>query len=124
MTKRPPTGPTKHRRSPGAPRLGPRPLPLHVAIQVMTWMSSRAALPSLTSGLQLWRPELEGQVRELAAALAEVEPEVFARAVDDLARRRLADFARGVGAYHRHPATRARVAPNCLWSEGSTRLLD
>ncbi|MDP6805711.1 MAG: alpha/beta fold hydrolase [Rhodospirillales bacterium] len=124
MTKRRPTEPTTAAQSPGAPRLGPRPLPLHVAIQVMTWMSSRAALPSLRSGLRLWSPELDARVGELAAALAEVEPEKFACAVDDLARRRMADFARGVGAYHRHPAARAVCEPNCLWSEGSTRLLD
>ena len=124
MTKRRPAGPTKDARSPGAARLGPRPLPLHVAIQVMTWMSSRAALPSLRNGLPIWRPELEGRGRELAAALAEVEPEAFARAVDDQARRRLSDFARGVGAYHRHPGARRACEPSSLWSEGSTRLLD
>ena len=124
MTKPRPTEPTTDARNPAAPRLGPRPLPLHVAIQVMTWMSSRAALPSLKSGSRPWRPELETRVRELAAALDEVEPEAFARAVDGQARRRLAEFARGVGAYHRHPWARAACEPICLWSEGSARLLD
>ena len=103
---------------------GPRPLPLHVALQTMIWMSARAALGSLKSGSLPWRPELAEAAAALREDLGRVDPDAFAGAVDAEACRRLAAFADGVRAYRRH-ARRPRPAdPPVVWSEGSTRLLD
>ena len=44
-----------------APRLGPRPLPLHLATASLTWLSSRAALPLWSSGSPARRPELPAE---------------------------------------------------------------
>ena len=105
-------------------RLGPRPLPLHLAIQTMTWLSSRAALPSLSKGSLNWRPELAEAVAALGKNLSGVDPDALARAVDAEAGRRLMAFIQGVRAYHNHPGQRALAEPPCVWNQGSTRLLD
>jgi polyhydroxyalkanoate synthase len=105
-------------------RLGPRPLPLHLAIQTMTWLSSRAALPSLSNGSLNWRPELAEAVAALGKNLSGVDPDALARAVDAEAGRRLMAFIQGVRAYHNHPGQRALAEPPCVWNQGSTRLLD
>ena len=65
-----------------APRLGPRPLPLHLASAATLWMSSRAALPLLKAGLLPWRPELLPAASALRQSLEPVAAEAFAAAVD------------------------------------------
>ncbi len=103
---------------------GPRPLPLHVALQTMIWLSARAALAPLKSGLLPWRPELAEAAAALREDLGRVDPDAFAGAVDAEARRRLAAFADGVRAYRRHPRRARPADPPAVWSAGSTRLLD
>ena len=105
-------------------RLGPRPLPLHLAIQTMTWLSSRAALASLSNGSINWRPELAKAVADLRKNLHGVDPDALTRAVDAEAGRRLMAFVQGVRAYHNFPGRRALAEPPCVWDQGSTRLLD
>jgi hypothetical protein len=61
-------------------RLGPRPLPMHLAIASMTWLSSRGSWPLWSSASPLWRPELRPRMEALDDALADVEPKAFARA--------------------------------------------
>jgi polyhydroxyalkanoate synthase len=106
------------------PRLGPRPLPLHLASAATVWMSSRAALPLLKSGLLPWRPELAAAANELRQSLAGAAPEALAAAVDAELRARSDLFLRGLERYRHHPYRRSLAAPPVLWQEGSTRLLD
>ena len=105
-------------------RLGPRPLTLHLAVQTMTWLSSRAALPRLSNGSLNWRPELAEAVAALEKDLSGVDPDALARAVDAESGRRLTAFVRGVRAYHAHPGRRDLAEPPSVWHQGSTRLLD
>ena len=49
-------------------RLGP--LPLHLEIQTMTWLSSRAALLCLSNGPLNWRLELAEAVAALGKTFA------------------------------------------------------
>lgn len=107
-----------------APRLGPRPLPLHLASAATLWMSSRAALPLLSSGSLPWRPELAPAAGALRQSLASVAAEDFAAAVDAELRARSDSFLTGLERYRHHPYRRALPEPSVLWQEGSTRLLD
>jgi polyhydroxyalkanoate synthase subunit PhaC len=115
---------------PASPRLGPRPLALHLANATGAWMSSRAALPLLKSGLLPWRPEFALQGGSLSLALnAQLNPngpksDSFAAALDEELTRRAALFLDGVERYRRHPYRRDLEEPPLLWQEGTTRLLD
>src|SRR5258708_14471133 len=94
---------TAPNRAKPAPRLGPRPLPLHLMSAMTVWLSSRAALPALMNDWLLSKPahasELTAAVRELAAQLAAVAPEAFAAALDRELRRRADLFLRGLDTY-------------------------
>lgn len=105
-------------------RLGPRPLPLHLAIAATTWLGSRNALPFWNSALPPWRREFRPQMQQLDAALAGVPPKEFAAALDGEIRRRFERLAAGIESYHRHPYRRTLADPPTLWREGTTRLLD
>jgi len=129
------------------PRQGPRPLPLHLATALNSWLSSQAALPLLKSGSIGWRPEvavrgaaLSQQLANAAAQRKKAAPsenqqsqrknspgtlgDPFDLAVGQEVYRRLHDLAAGIKAYQRHPYHRDLAAPPVLWREGTTRLLD
>ena len=110
--------------APPAGRLGPRPLALHLMIQGLTWMSSRAALPSWRSGSLAWNPSLADEAKALAAEIRNVDPAAFETAVDAEAGKRMLALAQGVEAYRQHPARRTLDDPPTIWSQGSTRVLD
>lgn len=110
---------------PVLPRQGPRPLALHLANATGAWMSSRAALPLLRSGLLPWRPEFALQGGSLSLALnAAPKSDSFGTALDEELTRRAALFLDGVDRYRRHPYRRGLAEPPLLWQEGTTRLLD
>lgn len=111
---------------PGPPQAppGPRPLALHLALQTMAWLSSRAALPALSAGSLPWRPDLAKAGENLSRELASVSPEDFARALDAEALSRLDDFAAGVLKYRRFVRPPRPPEPPTVWQAGATRLLD
>jgi polyhydroxyalkanoate synthase len=106
------------------PRQGPRPLPLHLANAITTWLSSRAALPLLRSGSLPLRPEFVGPARALQKSLVDVAPEGIDAALDAELRARAGAFLAGIERYRHHPYHRDLPAPPALWQEGTTRLLD
>jgi polyhydroxyalkanoate synthase len=110
--------------TPQAPRLGPRPLPLHLAAAIGSFASSHAALPLLKSGFLAWRPELRAAGSELERSLAAVGVEALAEAVERELRSRADRFLRGIERYRDHPYRRDLADPATLWQDGSTRLLD
>src|SRR5216683_2440968 len=105
-------------------RLGPRPLPLHLASAATIWASSRAALAQLRSGLLPWKPELAAAASALRQSVADLPPDDFAVAVDAELRSRADIFLRGLERYRRHPYRRTLVDPPVLWRDGSLRLVD
>ncbi|MBM3573034.1 MAG: alpha/beta hydrolase, partial [Alphaproteobacteria bacterium] len=105
-------------------RLGPRPLPLHLAVAASTWLSSSAALPVLKNGWPLWKPALRAAGAELQRSLQSVDNGAFQRAVARELTRRTDDFRAGVQAYRRHPYRRPAIDPPVVWRDGTTRLLD
>ena len=109
------------------PRLGPRPLPLHLGTALMTWASSESAW-------QLWRrgspssnpgsatPDaVAGLFAEIAAT---GDTGSFDKALHREISRRMARLADGVLAYRNSPVRRTLDNPPAVWSEGNTRLLD
>src|SRR5215470_13436025 len=105
--------------TPQAPRLGPRPLPLHLAAAITSFASSQAALPLLKSGFLAWRPELRQAGGDLEESLAAVGLEALAEAVDRELRSRADRFLRGIERYRHHAYRRDLGDPATLWQDGS-----
>ncbi|WP_395712107.1 alpha/beta fold hydrolase [Reyranella sp.] len=111
------------------PRLGPRPLPLHLGTALMTWASCESAWRLWKSGSPSSKPD-SALPDSLAALLPEVaaleaaKGEGFEFALQREIARRLHRLAGGVIAYRRHPVHRSLENPPAVWSEGNTRLLD
>ena len=112
------------------PRLGPRPLPLHLGTALLTWASSESAW-------QIWKRDWPSSKPSSAVpeAIAPLLAEVgaleshagagqFEAALHREIGRRLERLAEGVLAYRRHPFHRELENPPSVWSEGGTRLLD
>lgn len=112
------------------PRLGPRPLPLHLGTALMTWASSESAW-------RLWKPgspssspssatpeSVAALLPEIAALEAKAGRGKFEAALHREIARRLQRLADGVLAYRRHPVHRTLDDPPAVWNEGNTRLLD
>jgi len=109
------------------PRLGPRPLPLHLGTALMTWASSESAW-------QLWKRDSPSSKPASTApeGVAEILKEVaalggegrFEQALHREIGRRMDRLAQGVVAYRNHPFERALETPPAAWQEGNTRLLD
>lgn len=114
-------------------RLGPRPLGLHLATAITTWLSSASALPHLRSsspgskpmpGAIAWHPSLHERGAQLVAELEAADPDALRIAVGREVRKRLDELERGIRLYRHHPYRRSPSAAPVVWSEGTTRLLD
>lgn len=109
------------------PRLGPRPLPLHLGTALMTWASSESAW-------QLWKRDSPSSKPASTApeGIAELLKEVTARggearfeqALQREIGRRMDRLAQGVIAYRENSFERTLETPPAAWREGNTRLLD
>ena len=102
------------------PNLGPRPLPMHLAVQTLALMSSLAALPLLKNGSPSWSPALN----DIANKIAEVPPEAFLKALSTEAARRFETFVEGVQIYQNAPRAERPPEPCTVWQSGAARLLD
>ena len=105
------------------PRLGPRPLPLHLGMALSGWLSSLAALRLSRSGSLSWRRADRAQATALQEALAEADPEALARALGAEAATRIGRFLAGIEGYRAHPYRRRLEDPPILWQAGTTRVL-
>jgi polyhydroxyalkanoate synthase len=105
-------------------RIGPRPLPLHLAAAISSFASSHAALPLLKRGLLAWRPELQGAGQDLERNLGDVGLDALAAAVESELRSRADLFLKGIERYRDHAYRRDLADPPVVWQDGSTRLLD
>ena len=132
MTANPPPG-----------RLGPRPLPLHLATALLTWASSQAVSVHLKSGSVPWNESLAKRGSDLQQELAALlnptagtdHPEdrdarahgenwfAFDDALEAEIASRLAALTGGILAYQHHPYRREQDRHTVVWQEGTTRLL-
>ena len=106
------------------PRLGPRPLPLHLGLAVLAWQSSKAALPLLKDGSLPWTADLVEAAGALQQNLAGSAPDAFEHAVAREIDRRYHTLLSGLQAYRAHPYRRNLSEPPAVWQEGTSRLLD
>jgi len=128
--------PTPQTPPPHPPRIGPRPLPLHLATEgwllQMSFAGLMPALPPSSSASPLSKP-----LRALAAELNNQNPETFTgdwqqtiapvAFVDALTRQakaRMDRLVEGVGRYQTHSFRRTRPTPPTAWAHGSAQLLD
>ncbi|MBI3517690.1 MAG: alpha/beta hydrolase [Proteobacteria bacterium] len=107
---------------PPTPRLGPRPLPLHLGTALMTWASSESAWRLSKSGSP--SSNQGSALADLLKEIAAVDSGRFEAALHREIGRRMERLAEGVVAYRRHPFHRDLENPPAAWSEGNTRLLD
>ncbi|HEY5598090.1 MAG TPA: alpha/beta fold hydrolase [Kiloniellales bacterium] len=107
-----------------APRQGPRPLGLHLAVAALTWTSSRAAWPLLRNGSLPWKAELRPAAAALQKSLANLDPDAATVALERQIRLRQGALLDGIEAYRRHPYRRDLPPAPEAWREGTTRLLD
>ena len=109
------------------PRLGPRPLPLHILTAINGWSSSRGVLPTLRNGSIAWNPDVAPRAEKLRRSLppeSQNQADPFAAAVEVEIAARLDAFSTGVTAYRHHPYRRQLTDPEVAWESGATRLLD
>ena len=109
--------------APATPRLGPRPLPLHLGMALSGWLSSLAALPPARNGSLNWRHAAPAEATALQADLARTDPEALARALGVEAATRIGRFLAGIEGYRAHPYRRRLVDPPVLWQSGTTRVV-
>jgi polyhydroxyalkanoate synthase len=108
----------------GRPRLGPRPLALHLALAMWRVTSSSVALPVSRNGWSGWKPHLAARAAALQGELAGANPEALGRAVTIEGLRRLDRLLSGIERYRHHPWRRDVAEAPAVWSEGSTSLRD
>lgn len=106
----------------GRPRLGPRPLPLHLGLAAWQVTSSSVALPISSGGWTGWSPHLAKQARALQEDLEKADPEALGRAVIAEGLRRVGTLLTGIERYRHHPWRRDVADPPGAWSEGTTVL--
>jgi polyhydroxyalkanoate synthase subunit PhaC len=105
-------------------RLGPRPLPLHLAAAATNWASSPLGFQLLKNNSPIWSPNLQKRAESLRKQLENVEAEPFFFALQAEGVRRMQRFLDGVLAYRDYPGHRDLIDPPAIWTEGGSRLLD
>ena len=106
------------------PRAGPRPLPLHLSVEMTAWTTARAALPSARFGILPWQGLGRSEQRALTARLAAVDLDKLTEAVDQEAWARFRDLSDGISAYQKHGYCRNVSDVPAVWEAGCTRLQD
>lgn len=106
------------------PRLGPRPLPLHLAAAAASLMSGTAALPLWRSGSPGSKPLWPEPLHRAAEHLASLPADTAGAALAREATRRAAAFLTGLERYAHHPYRRDLSEAPVLWRQGSARLRD
>jgi polyhydroxyalkanoate synthase len=124
MSERARSGEMAPRRAALEERLGPRPLALHLAFTGLTWMLSRAALPSWKSVSADWNWKTAAERAQLLQAAESLDLESLAAALDREIADRAARFAVALDSYRHHPYRRQEGPQETIWREGATHLID
>jgi polyhydroxyalkanoate synthase len=104
-------------------RLGPRPLPLHLATTNLMLLSSLAAWPIAKDGSLPWKAHLQQPFSSLLPQLASVDPNEFTTALIQAGLARMGAMTAGLQRYRSHRRRRDLPDPPIAWRDGSTRLL-
>ncbi len=122
MTKTPAIKRTPAQRPPAALSPDPKPLALHMSLQVLTSLSALSALPLWKNG-SLTLKRQNGNLQSVPPP-KNVDLEALSSAVTREAVARLSQFSSGIKKYQAHPRTARAKNPPAIWSSGSARLLD
>jgi polyhydroxyalkanoate synthase len=107
---------------PAPRRQGPRPLPLHWNIYLLSLLSCGPGL--MLSQLPLSLSPLSPELKNLAHQLNQLPASQLGPALAKVSASKLQLFISGVERYCAHPYHRTLKEPPVLWQQGSTRLLD
>ncbi len=113
--------PSPQTQSKAPARLGPRPLPLHLAMEGLTLQMCFAGLTPWSNGSVLSKPIRDAIEQQTGQSCGEspwtdvVDPEVFIEALTQAGQDRLGTFSQGVQAYQRHPHRRD-LSPVPKWT--------
>lgn len=104
------------------PRLGPRPLPLHLATTNLMLLSSLAAWPIAKDGSLPWKAHLQQPFSSLLPRLASVDPNEFNAALIRAGLARMGAMTAGLQRYRAHGWRRDLPEPPVAWRDGGSRL--
>ncbi|MGE3624323.1 MAG: alpha/beta fold hydrolase [Bdellovibrionales bacterium] len=113
---------TTTRRKTMPRRIGPRPLGLHLAGTLSTWLSLPIVWNGWKNGLPGLNPEAKNRLENLRAQ-ADSNPE-FSQALAAAAIARARRLLGGIKTYRDHPAHRRGTEAPIIWQRGTTRLRD
>ncbi|USG61090.1 alpha/beta fold hydrolase [Sneathiella marina] len=107
------------------PRMGPRPLALHLGLATTSIARHLAGLPMAKEGSLPWPPELLTGGAEALGPLSQAGS--GAEYLENLGRQGsslVQEMIDGIRQYHRHPYQRVTPDHPVLWQSGTTKLLD
>lgn len=104
-------------------RIGPRPLPLHLATANLMLLSSLAVWPIAKGASPHSNPHWQARFSSLQPHLADVDPNEFSAALIRAGLGRMGAMTAGLQRYRRHGWHRDLPDPPVAWREGGTRLL-
>lgn len=105
------------------PRLGPRPLPLHLATTNLMLLSSLAVWPIARDGSLPWKAHLQQPFSSLQPQLANVDPNEFSAGLIQAGLARISAMTAGLRRYRAHRWRRVLPEPPAVWREGNSQLL-
>ncbi|MCF8466922.1 MAG: alpha/beta fold hydrolase [Sneathiella sp.] len=110
--------------TPVAPRLGPRPLALHLGLATTTVASSLATLPMQKPGGLPWSSELPERADDFVDRLEEYGSSELIQALAIHGSEMVQEMIDGIRQYHQHPYRRPPRSRPILWQAGTTSLID
>ncbi len=106
------------------PRLGPRPLPLHLLAATNAWTSSWLASRLWKSESLPWSPQFAQRAAALVRESASLPADDLQRALEQEILERSEQLLAAIQVYRTHSYRRPPTSAPVVWSEGTTRLLD
>jgi len=109
---------------PPAAASNPKPLALHMSLQILTSLSALSALPLWSNGSLNLKRAIGKKPHEKDLPPPALDNGDFTAAVNREACRRLIQFSDGVKLYQCQPRQPRPAEPPTIWAAGATRLLD
>lgn len=110
--------------TPAPPRLGPRPLALHLGLATTSVATSLATLPLRQQGVADLPLPLPDPLETSARQMAEEGRADILQALADQGSDMVRDMIDGIRLYHNHPYRRQSRDRPVIWQSGTTTLLD
>lgn len=106
------------------PRLGPRPLALHLGLATTTVAGSLAAVPMQKENEFPWSVPLDSEAGDVAEKIRALAPADMLQALSLKGGELVQEMIDGIHLYHQHSYRRPARERPVLWTKGTTSLLD